>query len=548
MEDKKDKILSKCNIVPVKTMVKYLRDGMITMKELRSNGLTSEREEEINKEMISSEAVIWKKATKLHTPQAYNEYLTLFPEGKNADAAKDGLAAVESDWWNEISIAPTAESLNSYLAIYPNGQYVYDAKSLLNDIDWLETCRINTQEAYISYRDNNPGKHTKKISEILIGFNDATDWEKARMLNTTDAYREYVLNHPSGKWASEAKKIINSRKGHDTLLNGIQADKNYKSAEDIQRAVSDGTINRDELVQILGDEWTNEILSYNRPPDLPIYTSPIELQKGRTEVYFWGTPASGKTCTLGAVLSSAYTKGKLIKRGGALEYMDGLKNIFNPTGISRLPNSTSNACIYDMNVDLKDEKNRRHPITMIDLAGEIFKCIYFSSQGIELDDDRQRILTTTFNYLKDRRNKKIMFFVVEYDGHDRVWDDNTNLNMSDYLDRCLNYLNDLKVISNSVNGIYVLVTKSDKIVCEYKDQAIEAQKYVEKYFNGFWETLKEISKSCGVKDLKVIPFSVGNVVAKQLCEYNGKYASLVINNICKKSESIGRSFLDFLRG
>ena len=548
MEDKKDKILSKCNIVPVKTMVKYLRDGMITMKELRSNGLTSEREEEINKEMISSEAVIWKKATKLHTPQAYNEYLTLFPEGKNADAAKDGLAAVESDWWNEISIAPTAESLNSYLAIYPNGQYVYDAKSLLNDIDWLETCRINTQEAYISYRDNNPGKHTKKISEILIGFNDATDWEKARMLNTTDAYREYVLNNPSGKWASEAKKIINSRKGHDTLLNGIQADKNYKSAEDIQRAVSDGTITRDELVQILGDEWTNEILSYNRPPDLPIYTSPIELQKGRTEVYFWGTPASGKTCTLGAVLSSAYTKGKLIKRGGALEYMDGLKNIFNPTGISRLPNSTSNACIYDMNVDLKDEKNRRHPITMIDLAGEIFKCIYFSSQGIELDDDRQRILTTTFNYLKDRRNKKIMFFVVEYDGHDRVWDDNTNLNMSDYLDRCLNYLNDLKVISNSVNGIYVLVTKSDKIVCEYKDQAIEAQKYVEKYFNGFWETLKEISKSCGVKDLKVIPFSVGNVVAKQLCEYNGKYASLVINNICKKSESIGRSFLDFLRG
>jgi hypothetical protein len=382
----------------------------------------------------------------------------------------------------------------------------------------------------------------------LIGFNDATDWEKARMLNTTDAYREYVLNHPSGKWVTEANKIINSRKGHDTLLNGIRADKNYKSAEDIQRAVSDGTITRDELVQILGEEWTKEILSYNRPPDLPIYTSPIELEKGRTEVYFWGTPASGKTCTLGAVLSSAYTKGKMIKRGGALEYMDGLKNIFNPTGISRLPNSTSNACIYDMNVDLKDEKNRRHPITMIDLAGEIFKCIYFSSQGIELDDDRQRSLTTTFNYLKDRRNKKIMFFVVEYDGHDRVWDDNTNLNMSDYLDRCLNYLNDLKVISNSVNGIYVLVTKSDKIACEYKDQAVEAQKYVEKYFNGFWETLKEISKSCGVKDLKVIPFSVGNVVAKQLCEYNGKYASLVINNICKKSESTGISLLDFLRG
>ena len=52
MEDKKDKILSKCNIVPVKTMIKYLRDGMITMEELRSNGLTSEREEEIKRAKI----------------------------------------------------------------------------------------------------------------------------------------------------------------------------------------------------------------------------------------------------------------------------------------------------------------------------------------------------------------------------------------------------------------------------------------------------------------------------------------------------------------
>lgn len=67
MEDKKEKILSQCNIIPVKSLVKYLRDGIITMEDLRFNGLTSEKEEEINKEMASSEAVIWKKATRLHT-------------------------------------------------------------------------------------------------------------------------------------------------------------------------------------------------------------------------------------------------------------------------------------------------------------------------------------------------------------------------------------------------------------------------------------------------------------------------------------------------
>ena len=548
MEEKKDKILSKCNVIPVKSIVNYLKDGIITIDELRSNGLSSEREEEINKEFAFSENIIWKKAAKANSPKEYYEYLKNFPNGKYSDNCKQALDDLEENWWNEISIAPTEELLKTYKIIYPNGGHFYDADLLLRDIDWLNTCRINTQEAYVEYRNKFPGKHTKEINDILIGFCDQTDWETACVTNTTNAYKEYISKHPNGKKVSEANVIIADRKDHDTLIDGISRDKNYISAEDIQKAIANKVITREELERILTKEWADKIMSYQRPLDLPIYTSPQQLEKGKTEVYFWGTPASGKTCTLGAVLSSAYEKGKLIKRGGALEYMDGLKNIFNPTGISKLPNSTSNSCIYDMNVDLKDEKRRKHPITLIDLAGEIFKCIYFSSQNFVLDEDRQRILNTAFNYLKDKRNKKIMFFVVEYNGHNRIWDDNTNLNMSDYLDRCLNYLNDLKIISASVNGIYVLVTKSDMIPCAYQDQAVEAQKYVENYFNGFWETLKEISKSCGVKDLKVIPFSVGNVVAKQLCAFDGKYAKLVIDHICKKSESVGCSFWDFLKG
>ena len=183
---------------------------------------------------------------------------------------------------------------------------------------------------------------------------------------------------------------------------------------------------------------------------------------------------------------------------------------------------------------------------MIDIAGEIFKCIYYDSLGqLNEDDDRKRILDTTFNYLKDKRNKKIMFFVVEYNGHDRVWDDNTSLTMSDYLNRCAEYLNDKKIISSSVNGIYVLVTKSDMIGCEYKELPVKAKEYVEEHFFGFWETLKDICKRSGVKDLKVLPFSVGNVVAKQLCEFDGKYAKLVLDRICDKSDSTGNSIWDF---
>ena len=78
MEEKKEKILSRCNVIPIKNIVKYLRDGVITMDELRAKGLSSEREDEINKEIVSNENIIWTRVSKSHTPQAYHEYLRVF--------------------------------------------------------------------------------------------------------------------------------------------------------------------------------------------------------------------------------------------------------------------------------------------------------------------------------------------------------------------------------------------------------------------------------------------------------------------------------------
>lgn len=546
---KKEKILASCNSIPTASLVNYLNEGEVTLAELRDAGLTSEKEDEVQKHIAANEQVMWKSTKKKDTPQAYSEFLVLFPEGEYANECKSCLSDKEEGWWDDIKFTPTVDSINKYLEVFPLGHYVIDAQNLLQDMPWLETCKIGTEAAYLEYKNSYPDQHSAEIKSILNGFRDDGDWSMASRQNTTEAYQDYLHQHRYGKHAKDAQKIIDERSLHDNMLNGLKANKNAFSAEDIQKAVDDKTVTEREICDILGDKWVYEIMNYTRPDDLPIYNSVPELEKGRTEVYFWGTPASGKTCTLGAVLSRAESKGLLRKRGGAIMYLDALKNIFKKSGINRLPNSTSNTCIYNMGVDLKDSDGRSHAITMIDIAGEIFKCIYYDSLGVlNEDDDRKRILDTTFNYLKDKRNKKIMFFVVEYNGHDRVWDDNTSLTMSDYLNRCAEYLNDKKIISSSVNGIYVLVTKSDMIGCEYKELPAKAKEYVEEYFFGFWETLKDICKRSGVKDLKVLPFSVGNVVAKQLCEFDGKYAKLVLDRICDKSDSTGNSIWDFFRG
>ena len=547
--DKKERILARCNSIPIPSLVNYLNDGIVTLGELKEAGLTQEIEEEIQKNIAANEALMWRTASRKDTPEAYFEFLRYFPEGMYSEQCRQQLSDKEDSWWQDISLAPTEESIQGYLKVFPIGKYVGMAKMLLEDIPWLETRKINTEAAFLKYREENPGKHQDEIKTILNTFRDEQDWANAQNLNTTEAYRDYLRAHRFGKHFAAAQEIIESRSLHDNIINGLRKNKNAYSAEEIQRYVGDKTVTESEIADVLGTEWVERIMAYFRPNDLPIYDYQQELVKGRTEVYFWGTPASGKTCTLGAVFSRAYSQGVLQPKGGAVDYLDALKNIFKKSGVSKLPNSTSNTCIYDMQVDIIDAKRRKHPVVMIDLAGEIFKCIYYDSLGrLNEDDERKKILDTTFSYLTNKKNKKIMFFVVEYDGHDRVWNDNTNLTMSDYLDRCAHYLDDKKIISSSVNGVYVLVTKADMIDCEYKDQGAKAKEYVEEHFKGFWETLKDICGHSGVRDLKIIPFSIGNVVAKQLCEFNGKYAKLVLDRISEKSDSTGNSFLDFLKG
>lgn len=547
--DQKQKVLAKCNAIPIANLVNYLNDGVVSMSELKAAGLTVEIEEEIQKHIAANEALMWKNTCKKDTPAAYLEYLQIFPSGEHFELCHQLLSEKEDAWWEEIKLTPTEESIRQYLDVFPLGKYVISAQYLLEDLPWLETCKLNTEAAYLRYKEDNPGKHQEEIKTILNNFRDDQDWSHAQNLNTTDAYKEYIKFHRYGRHSKEAQDIIDSRSMHDNIIDGLRDNKNSFSAEDIQRYVAERTVTESEISEILGDRWVSEIMAYTRPDDLPIYNYPTSLQKGRTEVYFWGTPASGKTCTLGAVFSRAYSKGLMRIRGGAVEYLDALKNIFKKGHVNKLPNSTSNTCIYNMAVDIKDEKARKHPVTMIDLAGEIFKCIYYDSLGqLNNDDERKRILDTTFNYLKDKKNKKIMFFVVEYNGHDRQWNDNTHLNMSDYLNQCAEYLNDKKIISSSVNGIYVLVTKCDMMPCTYQEQAVKAKEYVEENFFGFWQTLKDICSRSGVRDLKVLPFSIGNVVAKQLCEFDGRYAKLVLDRITEKSDSTGNSLWDFLMG
>ena len=149
--DQKEKILTRCNSIPVPNLVNYLNEGVVTLDELKAAGLTAETVEDIHKHIAANEALMWRNACRKDSPSVYLEFLKYFPEGTYSEQCRQQLSDKEDSWWQDISLTPTEESLRDYLEIFPYGKYAGTARALLDDMPWLETCKANTEAAYLAY-------------------------------------------------------------------------------------------------------------------------------------------------------------------------------------------------------------------------------------------------------------------------------------------------------------------------------------------------------------------------------------------------------------
>lgn len=123
-----------------------------------------------------------------------------------------------------------------------------------------------------------------------------------------------------------------------------------------------------------------------------------------------------KTCALGAILSAA--KNGLAARSmipdnscQGFGYMNRLSTIFSPGRICRLPGGTPVTSTYEMRFDLEDQEHKIHHVACIDLAGELFTCMFMKDAGEQMREDQKQALETLHNILLENRsnNRKIHF-------------------------------------------------------------------------------------------------------------------------------------------
>lgn len=491
------------------------------------------------------------------------KFILDYPDGNFANQVKELLVELEENLWQQIGASSSIQQLeldlDSYLAEYPEGAHVAEAKALKDDLPWARVVRNPNLAKLREYEETYPGKHVDEIADLRSEIEEDMAW--AEVGNDKAKAKEYKEKcHSSdekrtsskpyrGKYIDKANEIINRpESAQDTILKNLKSDCNYYPALILQEYLGNyRSLAQDLLANGIFDEaQLKAISSYVEPKQLPSTEAVNELKDGFTEIYFWGTKNTGKTCALGAILSAA-NKGGIFKglpNCSGSQYMSRLSELFKNENICTLPAGTGTRSMPAMTLEIKDSNNRAHKMMFVDFAGEVVHAMYKQQYGIYLNDDEKESLARIQAYLKDSKNNKIHFFVVEY-GYEKASEEIIpGVTQGEMLSAMATYLSQNKIYTKSTVGVYCLVTKCDKIDCKEKEERPEkACDYVITNYPSFWNQVVDDCVDAQIAECKTLSFSIGKVFAQSFCRFIPDDTTKVINMILSKTEAERKGWL-----
>ncbi len=539
----KEQVLTIAHGVPVPNLILQIKRGIITLDDLKRIHLAAEKLETIEQNLKAEENQLWNRACTSGDPSDFFSYLKVYPNGVFAEPCQQALITGEEYFWKRILDSDSTAMLKQYLEFYEplGGIHVNECQEIIEDPDWEQVKRQPTLVNIEAYKQAFPGKHSFEIAQMLEAITDDIDWKNAQLAGDTTAYKGYLDKHPQGKMMSVAQERIKTAAGHDAFI--VEMNNDLKTAIEIQNAVTSSIISWKDVINAYGTKRAKAIENFVERDIQPNPNIPAALTKDSTEVYFWGTPSSGKTCALGSILCSAMNNYLLEpQQCQGYHYMTQLHNVFDShSTFCSLPPSTVVNVIQEMVFTITDSKKRPHRVTFIDIAGEIFRAIYSKMNGLFLDQEHQVTLSHVMKFLGDNSNPKIHFFVVEYGAESSQWE---GLYMRDYLQACSLYFKNNKILKNSA-GVYILVTKCDKMQCPNEMIVDNAEQYVQNNLTAFYHNLQVACDNAGINDFKVIPFSIGEVFAGKICTYDDSFTDDVIDVLFAKTPSLRKNI--FLR-
>ena len=271
---------------------------------------------------------------------------------------------------------------------------------------------------------------------------------------------------------------------------------------------------------------------YYNVDDLP------PMDKGRTDVFFVGIPASGKSVMLSGLLY--YTKKKGVSVPDAYN-QEGEKYAAQITADLEkgvLPKATGSGTYNYIDISLKDERRKAHPLNIVEVPGENYAKIF--DKGLDNDEVRGFV-----NYVKNS-NRKILIFVLDALEHqNRLNADYANAyGQGDIYVSILNMFKTYKILDKT-DAVYIVVNKFDIIKKEHaqspKDDLELAGEFVNEEFKNLLNNCIDAKENSSNKfKIKVFPFSIGEVCYDKILKtYNEEYSKNIVEQILSDSFIVG---------
>lgn len=518
----KQAILDNVDQYSVNELVDYIKAGVVTFDELckETDGyFSASARREVQHRLEGSEDEDWLAAVKLNTEDGYMQFLSSHPNTSHREEARHAMQAAaeranraeQISAWDNVD-KTNIDSLNEFIQSYPDDPNAKEARSLVNKLE---------REQFLGFDIN---ALVKRVNDIQT---DRRVLDKDTKIY--DLIKDFV----------DRKKI-----SVDELMQVIASDNNFLRASVIEKLIENGYVGYKDLVSIGIDRLFIEHLAKGVPRQSFEVPERLEqINKVCTEVYFWGIPSSGKSCALGAILSVA-NNGKIARSMSkdndcqGYGYMTRLAQLFKcDNSVGSLPEGTSIYSTYEMGFDLEDEDGQTHPITCIDLAGELVRCMYKSDAHESLSDDEIEALDTLTRILIDNRtqNRKIHFFVLEYGGENREYE---GLRQADYLQASLQYINRTGIFKSDTDAIYIMFTKVDKAKVRGPELVKVLTDYTEENYLGFFQGLQKICRDNEINGgvVERIPFTLGKVCFQDYCLFDEAAASNVVRKLLTRSK------------
>jgi len=379
--------------------------------------------------------------------------------------------------------------------------------------------------------------YPKKNWNILDSQNEDELWNDVTLKDEILVYKNYIDKYPRGQYIDKAKQSIKHKKEEilTDIASNIQEYDSNKILNLIQRGVLEkndfiisGILKTHELDLLLHPLNTLDFQSWENLPALP--TNCID-------VFFIGSPGSGKSCLLAGLLHYASKTGQLsqsIQNISGVKYKDSLIKYID---LGTVPPKTPAESVNYLSFKLNDSKSNNNPFNFVEMSGENILKIYKS--GVVSHNEKSNIK----EYLNSD-NKKIFFLTLDYFKFLRGPDFNTVAEQSDIIMYILKLFEHNKIFDKTI-AIYIILTKVD-----LNPNTLNSEKgvkeFTETHYLNLLHTVKELSFKYRLS-VKLLPFSIGKIKFEKLLEYDEEYSRLIFNNLVSTSSQKGkRSWLSKL--